>query len=198
MTTMVDVDGKEIEDPVSLRPIPVEYAVELDLQYYDVRMLARVVHFGHPYVPHNRRTLRFDELAYISSFSKYNRPLSRCGAYRRNAGSYRDLYLARKPRWTHVARWIEVDRRAFCTDALLAAYDVLLENSAVRAHLRRIVGGKYDDVFDDALYAIGWFMADASFGARPSDKRERRAVLRTVWDAVLDGLLLQAHDAEWE
>ena len=193
--TIVDVDGKEIEDPVSLRPIPAEFAVELDLQYYDVRVLARVVHHGHPYVPHSRRTMTADELAFISSFSMYNRPMSPCGAYRRGAGSYRDLLASRRPgRWPHVDDWIEVDREAFAEDALLDAYDAFLENSAVRAHLRRVVGFKYEDVFDEALYAIGWFMSDASHAAPPSEARARRRVLRSIWDSVLDGLLLHAND----
>ena len=91
-TPMVDEEGKAIEDPVSLRPIPVEFAVILDQQYYDIRMLARVLHRGYPYVPHNRRVFTSQEQAFIRSQSHYERGPSPCGAYRRGRGAFQNLY----------------------------------------------------------------------------------------------------------
>lgn len=192
MSVVVDEEGNEVEDPVSFLPIPVRYAIVLDSKNYDIRTVARSVHYGHPYVPHTRRVLSPEEMDRIIADSIYARPPSRCGSYRRKKGSYQDLYdLADESPWWDPARawslFVEKDPAA-AVDAGRAVLDVLIHPDFSN-----------DPVIEETRNSINWFIVKKSKKRRvaPSDRRTHLAVVRTNYDLVMDALLRWGYERSW-
>lgn len=67
---VVDADGEIVDDPITLEPIPEEFAVELNSKTYDARSLMTMVRSGIDTVPHSRRTLTERNLRAIRSHFK--------------------------------------------------------------------------------------------------------------------------------
>lgn len=197
VVVVVDEDGNEVEDPVSFLPIPVRYDIVLDAKHYDIRTVARAVHYGHPYVPHTRRVLSAEEMDRVIADSVYARAPSRCGSYRRKRGSYQDLYdLAAaddegsSPWWAPARAWnIFVEKNP--TDAVDAGRAVL--DILIRPDFSN------DQLIEETVDSINWFIAKSSKRRRvtPSDRRTHLAVVRTNYDAVMDALLLYGYERSW-
>jgi len=195
---VVDEEGNEVEDPVSFLPIPVRYDIVVDAKHYDVRTLARAVHYGHPYVPHTRRVFSSEEMDRIIADSVYARPPSRCGSYRRKRGSYQDLYdLAvaaaeddDSPWWDPARAWslfVEKDP-AGAVDAGRTVLDVLIRPDF-----------SDDPIVEETRDSINWFIVKKSKKRRvaPSDRRTHLAVVRTNYDVVMDALLRWGYERSW-
>ena len=67
---VVDADGEIVDDPITLEPIPEEFAVELNSKTYDARSLMDMVRSGIDTVPHSRRKLTERNLRAIRSHFK--------------------------------------------------------------------------------------------------------------------------------
>lgn len=198
VVVVVDENGNEVEDPVSFLPVPVRYDIVLDAKHYDIRTVARAVHYGHPYVPHTRRVLSPEEMDRVIADSVYARPPSRCGSYRRKRGSYQDLYdLAAAADdegssswWAPARAWnLFVEKNP--TDAVDAGRAVL--DILIRPDFSN------DQLIEETVDSINWFIAKSSKRHRvmPSDRRARLAVVRTNFDVVMDALLLYGYERSW-
>lgn len=220
---ILDEDGDEVEDPVSLAPIPVAFAIVLDTRYYDVRAMARTVMHGHPYVPHNRRVLTAGELAVIRAFTiREPRVGSRCGAYVRGRGLYQWLYdrtdraseragrqaqlVGQSERAGERANeaWLPcrallavVDSRSKddVADAADAFEGVVAPGSETRAALLHlgILDASARAVLDD-VHAAATRLRTASSLA---EARAARGVLRRHFDMCMDMFLIHANEFDW-
>jgi hypothetical protein len=195
MIVIMDEEGNAIEDPVSLRPIPVEHAVLLDQQYYDIRMLARVIHRGHPYVPHNRRVFTSREMAFIKSQSHYERPPSVCGAYRRGRGSFQNLYDRAivvensADVWKPAMVAIRAYHDNFMTPDVLRDLSVIVDPDSVPSRtIYGILGAtRTRDLFERVHQAL----------SSASESVWSRGFLRLHADRLLDIYLLHAYEYDY-
>ena len=198
---IMDEEGNAIEDPVSLRPIPVDHAVLLDQQYYDIRMLARVLHRGYPYVPHNRRVFTSQERAFIRSQSHYERAPSSCGAYRRGRGAYQNLYnraviMGKGPDsnaaaavWKPAVISIRAYQDNFMTPEILRQLEAVADPDSVESRtIYGILGAtRTRDLFERVHQAL----------SSASTSVWSRGVLRLHADRLLDVYLLHAYEYDY-
>jgi hypothetical protein len=192
---LLDEEGNAIEDPVSLRPIPTEYAVLLDQQYYDIRMLARVLHRGYPYVPHNRRVFTSQERAFIRSQSHYERPPSSCGAYRRGRGAFQNLYNRAVvientgAVWKPACMAIRAYQDNFMTPDILHDLERIVDPDSVESRtIYGILGAtKTRDVFERIHGAL----------VSSSESVWSRGIIRLHADRLLDIYLLYAYEYDY-
>jgi len=192
---IVDADGRAIEDPVSLRPIPADHAVLLDQQYYDIRMLARVLHRGYPYVPHNRRVFTSEERAFIRSQSHYEKSPSSCGAYRRGRGAFQHLYdraVVVEPAtavWKPAVIAIRAYQDNFMTPGILRELERVADPDSVESRtIYGILGAtRTRDLFERVHQALS--SASASIWSR--------GFLRLHADRLLDIYLLHAYEYDY-
>jgi len=70
MKYVVGADGEVVDDPITLEPIPEEYAVQLNSKTYDARSLMTMVRSGIDTVPHSRRKMTERNLRAIRSHFK--------------------------------------------------------------------------------------------------------------------------------